>query len=124
MPTLPRNKRHPRSPTRRCNLNLEPRAIWKALEDADLEDLAEKMKDRFKWTHSPRAFQLDAIKAQLKRQDVVVHAGTGSGKTAIAAGPFALQKTRGRLILMVSPLIALQDEQVSNFMQNTDSDMI
>jgi len=56
---------------------------------------------------------MEAIKAQLTREDVLVHAGTGSGKTTIAAGPHAHEKTKGMVTFMVSPLIALQEEQVS-----------
>jgi hypothetical protein len=38
-----------------------------------------------------------------------VNAGTGSGKTGIAAGPRVHQ---GRTTIMVSPLLQLHDEQV------------
>ena len=82
----------------------------------DLEGLDEKIREIFKWTHSPREFQLEAIKAQLLRRDVLVHAGTGSGKTTIAAGPHALvDKSKGMVTFLVSPLLALQEEQVSQY---------
>jgi len=56
----------------------------------------------------PRKFQLEAIEAQLLRKDVLVHAGTGSGKTTIAAGPHALiDKSKGMVTFMVSPLLAI-----------------
>jgi ATP-dependent helicase YprA (DUF1998 family) len=86
---------------------------WKGLKLADLKDLAQKIKAKFKWEHTPRQFQLDAINAQLLRKDVLVHAGTGSGKTTIAAGPFAHEATEGMVTFLVSPLISLQEEQVS-----------
>ncbi len=35
------------------------------------------------------------------------------GKTAIAAGPHAHPTSEGKVTLMISPLIALHDEQVS-----------
>lgn len=85
---------------------------WKGVKLRHLADLAEKIKTRFKWNHTPREFQLEAIKAQLLRKDVMIHAGTGSGKTAIAAGPFAHEDTKGMVTFMVSPLISLQEEQV------------
>lgn len=83
------------------------------MKTVDLEDLAGTIKAKFNWTHNIRPFQLDAIKAQLTRHDVLVHAGTGSGKTTIAAGPHALKKVDSMVTFMVSPLIALQLEQVS-----------
>ncbi|KAK0486708.1 P-loop containing nucleoside triphosphate hydrolase protein [Armillaria luteobubalina] len=48
-------------------------------------------------------------------RDVLVHAGTGLGKTAIAAGPHAHPSSEGKVTLMISPLIALHDEQVNTF---------
>ena len=63
--------------------------------------------------YQPRAFQVEAIRAQLLRKDVVVHAGTGMGKTLIAAGPHYHPAAAGKLTIMVSPLLALQTEQVS-----------
>lgn len=60
-----------------------------------------------------RPFQRQAIEAFLLGKDVLVHAGTGAGKTAIAAGPHAHPSAKGKVTLLVSPLIALHDEQVS-----------
>lgn len=94
--------------------------IWTALKPEDLENLAEKVKQQFKWEHNPRPFQLDAIKSQLKREDVLIHAGTGSGKTAIAAGPHAHEKMEGKVTFLISPLIALQEEQVRIYHMSTD----
>lgn len=86
---------------------------WKGLKILDLEGLGEKIKSHFKWKHTPRPFQLEAIKAQLLRKDALIHAGTGSGKTTIVAGPYALKATEGMVTFLVSPLISLQEEQVS-----------
>ncbi|KDR71310.1 hypothetical protein GALMADRAFT_1345788 [Galerina marginata CBS 339.88] len=58
---------------------------------------------------------MEGIIAQLKRQDVLIHAGTGMGKTAVAAGPHAHPSAKGRVTIMVSPLIALHDEMVETF---------
>ncbi|KAF4622101.1 hypothetical protein D9613_009530 [Agrocybe pediades] len=89
---------------------------WAGLELKDLEDIEPKMREKFNWNHSPREFQVDAIKAQLLRKDVLVHAGTGSGKTTIAAGPHALTDPLKRMVtFVVSPLIALQEEQAKTF---------
>jgi ATP-dependent helicase YprA (DUF1998 family) len=94
---------------RRPNLS----RTWKGLKPKDLTDISQKIKDVFKWKHEPRPFQIDAVAAQLKCEDVLIHAGTGSGKTAIAAGPHAHEKTKGMVTFMISPLIVLQEEQVS-----------
>ncbi|KAJ7704750.1 P-loop containing nucleoside triphosphate hydrolase protein [Mycena metata] len=58
---------------------------------------------------------MDGIEAQLQMRDVLVHAGTGMGKTTIAAGPHAHPTSAGKVTLMISPLIALHDEQVETF---------
>ncbi len=71
------------------------------------------MKMFFRWEHEPREHQIKATVAQLQMRDVLVHAGTSMGKTAIAAGPHAHPTSEGKVTLMISPLIALHDEQVS-----------
>ena len=63
----------------------------------------------------PRDFQIELIIAQEERRDAVCQAATGMGKTLVAAGPFALQKNIGKVTIMVSPLIALQNELVRLF---------
>ena len=78
----------------------------------DLDTLSQIVKNAFQWEHAPREFQIDAIRAQLLRKSVLIHAGTGSGKTAVAAGPHAHPAAKGLVSFMVSPLIALQEEQV------------
>lgn len=83
------------------------------LASSDLEGLGQKIKDQFEWPNGPHDFQMRAIEAQLKGIDVLLHAGTGSGKTAVAAGPHVHESSRGKVTLMVSPLMALHDEHVS-----------
>lgn len=78
----------------------------------ELQGLDEIIKERTGW--APKGFQMDAIEAQLKLVDVLCHAGTGSGKTAIVAGPHLHPSSKGKVTLMVSPLIALHEEMVSN----------
>ena len=60
----------------------------------------------------PRDFQVEMVQAQEEGRDALCHAATGSRKTAIAAGPYALTKNQGRVTFMVSPLIGLQNEMV------------
>jgi ATP-dependent helicase YprA (DUF1998 family) len=100
------------SKNKRSKLGQLATSIWSALKPNDLKNIAQKIKEKFEWNHKPRPFQVDAIVAQLKREDVLIHAGTGSGKTAVAAGPHAHEKMKGKVTFMISPLIALQDEQV------------
>lgn len=83
----------------------------KALTPEELKGLRETIQVKVKWRLDD--FQMEAIEAQLKLEDVVVHAGTGLGKTAIVAGPHLHPSSKGKVTLMVSPLIALHDEQVS-----------
>lgn len=85
---------------------------WKAVPEDELGDIGTRMKEAFKWEHSPHEFQEQGAKCQLMRKDVLVHAGTGRGKTVIAAGPHAHPAAKGKVTLLVSPLIALQEEQV------------
>lgn len=115
MPILPRSSQAKAKATKSKTQKQkkEPQKSWTGILEKKLGDLAEKIKTKFKWTHTPHEFQVEAVKAQLMRKDVLIHAGTGSGKTAIAAGPFAHEDTEGMVTFMVSPLIALQEEQVS-----------
>lgn len=77
-----------------------------------MEKLSEILKQDHGWTNDLRAFQLEALQAIAEGRDVIVHAATGSGKTAILAVLHLLPCTQGMVTLCVSPLIALQDEQV------------
>ncbi|EJD46861.1 P-loop containing nucleoside triphosphate hydrolase protein [Auricularia subglabra TFB-10046 SS5] len=81
----------------------------------DKQHFGAKMKESFAWEHEPRPMQVKAGLAQLDGQDVIVHAPTGMGKTAIVAAPHALPQNKGRVTLLVSPLIALQEEMVATF---------
>jgi superfamily II DNA helicase RecQ len=111
MPALPRNSAS-KTAKGKSKIKSQEKTSWKGLTFDDLKNIDQKIKECFKWNHSPRQFQLDAVKAQLQRKDVLIHAGTGTGKTFVAAGPHAHEKTEGMVTFMVSPLIALQEEQV------------
>ncbi|KAJ7035030.1 P-loop containing nucleoside triphosphate hydrolase protein [Mycena alexandri] len=87
----------------------------KPLTKAELVGLADLMRAKFESPHRARQYQMDGIEAQLQMRDVLVHAGTGMGKTTIAAGPYAHPTSAGKVTLMISPLIALHDEQVETF---------
>ncbi|KAJ6573646.1 hypothetical protein B0H10DRAFT_2237000 [Mycena sp. CBHHK59/15] len=53
-----------------------------------------------KWTDGASAFQLEC-----------------AGKTGIAAGPHLLPSSKGKVTLMVSPLLSLHEEQVTTFQE-------
>ena len=78
----------------------------------DLQGFEAKLAE--KWGFTPRQYQMEGINAQLQRKDALIHAGTGLGKTAVAAGPHAHPNSQGKVTLMVSPLIALHDEMVGS----------
>lgn len=81
--------------------------------EKELEKLPELIKTCFKkWTDGARDFQLSCMRAQVLKQDVLLQAAIGSGKTGIAAGPHLLPSSKGKVTLVVSPLLALEDEQV------------
>jgi superfamily II DNA helicase RecQ len=79
----------------------------------EMEGLDKLIKEQFGWENGPQKFQMQGIEGQLQGLDVMVHAGTGSGKTGIAAGPHVHPSSKGKVTIMVSPLLALHDEQVS-----------
>jgi hypothetical protein len=87
--------------------------MQKLLTKAELVGLQDHMFAKFQYKHITHQYQIDGIEAQLQMWDVLVHAGMGMGKTTIAAGPHAHPTSTGKVMLMISPLIALHDEQVS-----------
>jgi superfamily II DNA or RNA helicase len=64
-----------------------------------------------KWTDGAKPFQLQCMRAQKLKKDVLLHASTGAGKTGIAAGPNLLPSSKGKVTLVVSPLLSLHDKQ-------------
>jgi len=81
--------------------------------EKELEELPNLIKAKYgTWKDGARDFQLACMRAQVLQQDVLLHAATGSGKTGIAAGPHLLPSSAGKVTLVVSPLLALQEEQV------------
>ncbi|THV08508.1 P-loop containing nucleoside triphosphate hydrolase protein [Dendrothele bispora CBS 962.96] len=105
---MPKRRKHSAKPP-----NAGSQFRRQPLKPDDFKDLPAKLE---KLAGYPlRQFQLDAVKAQLVMKDAVVHARTGSGKTAIAAGPHAHEKAKGMITIMVSPLIGLQNEQAETF---------
>ncbi|KAJ7288849.1 P-loop containing nucleoside triphosphate hydrolase protein [Mycena rebaudengoi] len=78
-----------------------------------LPDLIKK--NYTKWTNGATACQLECMGAQVLGHDTILHAATGAGKTGIAAGPHLLPSSKGKVTLMISPLLSLHEEQVDTF---------
>ncbi|KAG8691921.1 hypothetical protein FRC08_010054, partial [Ceratobasidium sp. 394] len=76
---------------------------------AKYTDLEQKMCEKFGWTEAKR-FQVDGGICQMEGVNLLVHVGTGSGKTAVAAAPFALPQNQKKITIFVSPLMALETE--------------
>ncbi len=95
------------TPSAQANGSARPR-----LTEEQLQFLANKMQERFKWDAKPKDFQLEAVKSQIEGVDMIVQAPTGSGKTALAAGPHLWPGNEGKFTLMVCPLLSLEEEMV------------
>jgi ATP-dependent helicase YprA (DUF1998 family) len=59
----------------------------------------------------PYEWQLDAAEALILGLDCVVVAGTGAGKTIPFVLPLFVQDSRDKLVLIISPLNALETDQ-------------
>lgn len=102
----PRRKTLPQSSSKRTEAQL-------AAIQEELKLLPDLIKKTFtKWANGAHEFQLQCMGAQVLGQDTVLHAATGSGKTGIAAGPHLLPSSKGKVTLIISPLLSLHEEQV------------
>lgn len=79
----------------------------------DIETVSNLIQSKCEWPAGLRDFQRDALASLGNGRDVIVHAGTGCGKTAIFAGLHLLPEVSGMFSIIISPLIALQNKQVS-----------
>jgi ATP-dependent helicase YprA (DUF1998 family) len=62
------------------------------------------------WNHD---WQLNISEALLLGLDCVVFAGTGSGKMMPFAMPLLVDQTKKRMVIVISPLNDLEEDQVS-----------
>jgi superfamily II DNA helicase RecQ len=91
---------------------LEPRPTQTPVTaEQGFENLRQLLLKQFQGK-DPRPFQIEVVRCQQERRDTLCHAATGMGKTAVAAGPYAIPENKDRVTLMVSPLIGLQNEMV------------
>ncbi|OCH94913.1 hypothetical protein OBBRIDRAFT_800947 [Obba rivulosa] len=88
------------------------------LSEDDLKSLSELMRSTYKRDSDPLPFQLAGVRCQLKGKDAIIQALMGAGKTAIAAGPHLWPGNENKVMVMVSPLMALEDEMVETFKNN------
>jgi superfamily II DNA helicase RecQ len=107
-------RKHGRTPkSRRPRLSAKITAEQIQAIEEELKSLPDLIKVHYtKWTDGAKEFQLQCMGAQKLGQDVILHASTGAGKTGIAAGPHLLPSSAGKVTLVISPLLALHDEQV------------
>lgn len=92
----------------------QPASARPRLTQEQLQALAKKMQESYKWDTEPKDFQLSAVQAQIEGVDMIVQAPTGSGKTAIAAGPHLWPGNENKFTLMICPLLSLEEEMVRN----------
>jgi ATP-dependent helicase YprA (DUF1998 family) len=72
--------------------------------------MSRKLQDVFNG-RIPYEWQLDAAEALILGLDCVVVAGTGAGKTIPFVLPLFVQDSRDKLVLIISPLNALETDQ-------------
>jgi len=75
--------------------------------------MARKFQDVFDG-RKPYDWQLDAAEALVLGLDCVVVAGTGAGKTIPFVLPLFVHDSKDKLVLVISPLNALETDQVSH----------
>lgn len=115
--TVPKALRHKCKPKKKPVLPRKPAALTDEERKARLEELShlpEFVKAKWpSWSDKVlQEHQSEGTHCQHLGVDVMIHAGTGSGKTTTVAAPHALPSNAGKVTLMVSPLIALHEEQV------------
>ena len=100
----------------------DPSNVLQAARDYSREHSSERTREElvavFQKTFrglEPYDWQLDVTEAILLGLDCVVIAGTGSGKTIPFAMPLLVDKTKKKMVIVISPLNDLEEDQVSNY---------
>jgi ATP-dependent helicase YprA (DUF1998 family) len=75
------------------------------------EDLVNSFKETFSGLE-PYSWQLDVAEALILGLDCIAIAGTRSGKTMPFAMPLLVDRTQKKMVIVISPLNDLEDDQV------------
>ncbi|KAF5334931.1 hypothetical protein D9611_012779 [Ephemerocybe angulata] len=124
-PVSPTTPKKPRTPSKSAENSpyislATPRKWTRVVNKVDREVLSQVTHELFGVT--PRPWQLDLAERVLEGTDAIGIAGTGSGKSlvfAILAIAAELGQGRG-LVVVISPLKALQNDQVRRFNKKTE----
>ena len=85
---------------------------WNYNSEETRQMMSQKLMDIFN-RRSPYDWQLNAAELLILGLDCVVVAGTGTGKTIPFMLPLFVHDSRDKLVLIISPLNALEMDQVS-----------
>jgi|ERR1700722_9666157 len=77
-------------------------------------EITQKFKEAFHG-RDPYDWQINLCEALLLGLDCIAIAGTGAGKTMPFAMPLLVDKTQRKMVIVISPLNALENDQVSFF---------
>ncbi|KAG8689305.1 hypothetical protein FRC09_012478, partial [Ceratobasidium sp. 395] len=80
----------------------------------EFRDIDQLICKKFGWKKAQR-FQVDGALLQIARCDTIIHAGTGKGKTAVVAAPYVLDRNDQKITILISPLLALQEDMEESF---------
>lgn len=87
-------------------------------QPVDLEEISQACRKTF--GYSPKPFQLAATYEFLQGKDTIVIAPTGAGKSLLFRLPFFSTHNRKTMLLIVTPLKALEVEQVERYVEGSD----
>lgn len=87
----------------------------------DVEHVRKTVKSRLKLAFDPEDWQCHLIYRRLEGYDSICIAGTGYGKSLIFEGLAAMQ--RDKVVIVISPLKALERDQVRAFLQDYHSSL-
>jgi superfamily II DNA helicase RecQ len=100
---------------RRDNHQQRLQGVKSHLQDnLSLRSIQQRLTASFKLTYTPDEWQIHLIRRILQGYDSIFCAGTGYGKSLIFEA-LAVLNGPGKLVIVISPLKALERDQVSSF---------